>query len=118
MVDEVVISIIEESQPRWLSFLNGRHDFMERVPEEFIGMAMPGGKIAPNLAKKGITGKRTVLSGGWTTIKRPHERRRKPPHGTRRWPALLRVRAHGAAACVRRPGASHPRGTGRGAEGG
>jgi len=68
MVDEVVISVIEESQPRWLSFLNGRHEFMERVPEEFIGMAMPGGKIAPNLAKKGIVGKRTVGPEGTLTV--------------------------------------------------
>ena len=32
MIDEVEISIIEESQPRWLSFLNGEADFAERVP--------------------------------------------------------------------------------------
>jgi hypothetical protein len=28
MVDRVEVSIIEENQPRWLSFLNGEHDWM------------------------------------------------------------------------------------------
>jgi ABC-type transport system substrate-binding protein len=60
LVDEVVVSIIEENQPRWLSFLNGQLDFIERVPEEFIAVAMPGGKVAPNLAKRGIRGLRTI----------------------------------------------------------
>jgi ABC-type transport system substrate-binding protein len=56
LVDRVEIAVIEEAQPRWLSFLNGQFDFLERVPGAFIGMAMPGGQIAPNLAKQGIKG--------------------------------------------------------------
>ncbi|OYV02284.1 MAG: bicyclomycin resistance protein [Burkholderiales bacterium PBB5] len=62
MVDEVRISIIEESQPMWLSFLNGQIDALAtnagRVPPDFLAQAMPGGKIAPNLAKRGIQGLR------------------------------------------------------------
>jgi len=54
MVDRVEVSIIEESQPLWLSFVNRSTDFIERVPEEFIDVAMPGGKLAPNLAKQGV----------------------------------------------------------------
>ncbi|RQO60654.1 bicyclomycin resistance protein [Paucibacter sp. KBW04] len=54
MLDRVEVAIIEENQPRWLSFLNGEHDFMEQLPEDFIGQAMPGGHLAPNLAKKGL----------------------------------------------------------------
>ena len=54
MIDRVEISPIEESQPRWLSFLNGEHDFIERIPPEFVEIALPGGKVAPNLAKQGI----------------------------------------------------------------
>jgi hypothetical protein len=50
------ISIIEEAQPRWLAFLEGRHDYIDRVPNEFIQVAMPGGKVAPNLAKQGVRG--------------------------------------------------------------
>jgi len=56
MIDRVEISIIEEPQPRWLSFLNAQNDFIEIVPEEFIAQAMPGGHVAPNLAKRQIQG--------------------------------------------------------------
>lgn len=54
MVDRVVVDVIVENQPRWLAFLNNEHDFIERVPEEFITQAAPGGKIAPNLARRGM----------------------------------------------------------------
>jgi ABC-type transport system substrate-binding protein len=60
MIDRVEISIIEEEQPRWLSFLKGEADFIERVAFDFINTAMPGGKVAPNLAKRGIRGYRQV----------------------------------------------------------
>ncbi|WP_245478856.1 ABC transporter substrate-binding protein [Rubrivivax rivuli] len=62
LLDRVEISIIEESQPRWLSFLNGEADLLDRVPAEFIDMAMPGGVIAPNLAKRGVRGRRVLTS--------------------------------------------------------
>ncbi|MCE4553723.1 ABC transporter substrate-binding protein [Roseateles cellulosilyticus] len=55
LVDRVVIDIIEEAQPRWLSFLRGEADLIEEVPADFTGLAMPNGKLAPNLAKRGIT---------------------------------------------------------------
>ena len=54
MIDRVEIAIIEESQPRWLSFLNGEADLIEEVPNDFASIAMPNNKLAPNLAKKGI----------------------------------------------------------------
>jgi ABC-type transport system substrate-binding protein len=54
MVDRVVVDVIVENQPRWLAFLNKEHDFIERVPEDFITQAAPGGKLAPNLAKRGM----------------------------------------------------------------
>ena len=54
MVDRVEIYIVEEPQPRWLAFLNGEHDMIERLPAEFANIAVPNGKIAPNLAKRGI----------------------------------------------------------------
>jgi len=53
MVDRVEISIIEESQPRWLSFLDGSFDLMS-VPLEFANQAVPGGHLAPYLARRGI----------------------------------------------------------------
>jgi ABC-type transport system substrate-binding protein len=60
MVDRVEISIIEEEQPRWLSFLQGSHHFIEQMPAAFIDLAMPGGQVAPHLAKQGVRGWRTV----------------------------------------------------------
>ena len=63
MLDRVEVSVIEESQPRWLSFVNGEADYIERVGAQFINLAMPGGKVAPNLAKRGIQGYRQVEPG-------------------------------------------------------
>ncbi len=54
MIDRVEISIIEESQPRWLSFLNGDLDLLMSVPLEFAAQAVPGGRLAPYLAKRGV----------------------------------------------------------------
>ncbi len=66
MIDEVRVSIIPEDQPRWLSFLNGQLDMIAGtygpVPESFITSAMPNGKLAPNLARKGVQSQREVNS--------------------------------------------------------
>ncbi len=55
MVDRVVISIIEEPQPRWLAFLNEEQDVMDQLPTDFALNVIPNNRLAPNLAKKGIT---------------------------------------------------------------
>jgi ABC-type transport system substrate-binding protein len=62
VIDKVVISIIDEPQPRWLAFLNAEHDLMERLPNNFAPVAIPNNKLAPNLQKKGIRMERVVLS--------------------------------------------------------
>jgi len=66
MVDEVEISIIEESQPFWLAFLNAEVDALVTssgsVPPEFTAIAAPNGKLAPNLSRRGVQLKRTVLA--------------------------------------------------------
>ena len=54
MIDRVEVSIIEETQPRWLAFLNGEMDLIFLVPEEFGYQAFPNSKVAPNLARRGI----------------------------------------------------------------
>ena len=59
MVDRVEVSIIEEQQPRWLAFLNGQLDYLN-VPGDYVSQAMPLGRVAPNLAKRGIVGVRTL----------------------------------------------------------
>ena len=55
LVDRVEISIIEEIQPRWLSFLSNDHDFLMYLPNAFSYQAIPNNRVAPNLAKRGIT---------------------------------------------------------------
>jgi ABC-type transport system substrate-binding protein len=54
MIDRVEISIIEEPQPRWLSFLNGEQNFLWLLPNDFVAQAVPNGRLAPMLARKGI----------------------------------------------------------------
>lgn len=54
MLDRVEVSIIEEAQPRWLAFLNAEQDLLEKLPNDFVGQAIPGGQLAPHLAKRGI----------------------------------------------------------------
>jgi ABC-type transport system substrate-binding protein len=54
LIDEVHISIIEEAQPRWLSFLNEEQDVMDQLPAEFAPSVMPNNRIAPHLAKRGV----------------------------------------------------------------
>lgn len=55
MLDRVEISVIEEAQPRWLAFLNGEHDLIDNVPPEFVDLAAPNGRLAPNLERRGVT---------------------------------------------------------------
>ncbi|MDQ3026016.1 MAG: ABC transporter substrate-binding protein [Pseudomonadota bacterium] len=52
-LDRVEVSIIEESQPRWLAFLNDELDWLN-LPYEFKSMALPGEKLAPWLEKRGV----------------------------------------------------------------
>jgi ABC-type transport system substrate-binding protein len=54
MVDRVEIAVIEEPQPRWLSFLAEEQDVVERIPDQFTEQAIPNNKLAPHLAKRGI----------------------------------------------------------------
>src|SRR5712671_355593 len=53
-IDRVEVYIVEESQPRWLAFLNKEHDLITGVPAEFAHLAVPGGRLAPNLQKQRI----------------------------------------------------------------
>ena len=58
LVDRVEISIINETQPQWLAFLNGQLDL--GAPGELLNTAAPSGKLSPGLAKKGIRLQRTI----------------------------------------------------------
>ena len=57
--DGVEISVLEESQARWLSFQSGQIDYL-RVPGEFGNIAMPNNALAPHLAKRGVGVRRYV----------------------------------------------------------
>ncbi|MCA0241891.1 MAG: ABC transporter substrate-binding protein [Proteobacteria bacterium] len=67
MVDRVEIAIIEERQPTWLAFLNGETDWIE-LPDTFTAVALPGGRLAPNLARRGIRAERAVLPSTYYTM--------------------------------------------------
>ncbi|MEO8103875.1 MAG: ABC transporter substrate-binding protein, partial [Betaproteobacteria bacterium] len=54
LVGRIEVYIVEEEQPRWLAFLNNDYDFIRPIPTPFIDTAMPGGKLAPNLVKRGM----------------------------------------------------------------
>jgi ABC-type transport system substrate-binding protein len=54
LIDRIEVAIIEETQPRWLSFLNAQSDFLERLPNEFANVVIPNNKLAPNLVKQGV----------------------------------------------------------------
>ena len=54
IVDKVEISIIDEVQPRWLSFLGNEHDFLMYLPAQFANQVIPNNQLAPHLVKKGI----------------------------------------------------------------
>jgi ABC-type transport system substrate-binding protein len=66
LVDRVELQIVEEAQPRWLSFLNGQADLLE-VPPEFTSLASPNGQLAPNLARQGVQLRRTPVPVSWYT---------------------------------------------------
>jgi ABC-type transport system substrate-binding protein len=59
--DGVEIAVLEEGQTRWLSFFNGQVDWL-RVPAELTSVAVPGGVLAPNLARRGVQLRRYVNS--------------------------------------------------------
>ncbi len=61
MIDRVEVLIVEESQPRWLAFQQGRLDMLP-VPVDFSDLAAPGGRLAPHLARRGIRLARTPLA--------------------------------------------------------
>ena len=61
LVDRIEISVIEESQPRWLAFLDGSLDHLE-LPVDFVPVAVPGGVLAPHLLRRGVRHQRVPQS--------------------------------------------------------
>jgi ABC-type transport system substrate-binding protein len=59
LLDRVEVSIIDEAQPRWLAFNGGALDVLT-LPAEFADIAMPGGTLAPFLARRGVRARREL----------------------------------------------------------
>lgn len=54
LVDKIIVDIIVEAQPKWLSFQKAKADLFE-IPKDFFDSAVVGGKeLAPDLKSKGI----------------------------------------------------------------
>ena len=54
LVDKIIVDIIVESQPKWLSFQKAKADLLE-IPKDNFDTAVLGGKeISPELKSKGI----------------------------------------------------------------
>jgi ABC-type transport system substrate-binding protein len=68
MIDRVEISIIEEQQPRWLSFLQRQQDLAWLLPNEFVNVAIPNNQLAPNLARQGVRMYRMLASDVTLTV--------------------------------------------------
>jgi len=68
LVDRVEVAVIGEQQPRFLSFLNRQQDMLERVANEFVNIAAPNGRIAPNLARQGVQLERTLAADVTMTL--------------------------------------------------
>ncbi len=59
LLDEVQVHIIEEEQPRWLAFSGGELDLLE-MPPGVAPLVLPGGQLAPHLARRGVQAQRSV----------------------------------------------------------
>jgi ABC-type transport system substrate-binding protein len=68
LVDRVEVSIIDEAQPRWLSFLQKAQDLLWLLPNDFVNIALPNNKVAPNLARQGMRAFRMLASDNTQTV--------------------------------------------------
>lgn len=62
LVDRVEIAVIEESQPRWLAFLQGQLDILDPVPTDMMRVAAPNRRLAPFLEKRRVKAMFTPMS--------------------------------------------------------
>ena len=54
LVDKIIVDILVEAQPKWLSFQKAKADLFE-IPKDFFDSAVKGGKeLAPELKSKGV----------------------------------------------------------------
>ncbi len=65
LVGRIEIDVIEEDQPRWLAFLGAQHDYIRPIPEVYANIGLQGGRVAPHLAKRGISQRQDEIA--WIT---------------------------------------------------
>jgi ABC-type transport system substrate-binding protein len=63
-IGRIEVSIIEESNPRFLAFQSRQLDFVY-IPTDFVNRVIDNGKLKPEFAQQGINWTRTVQAG-WT----------------------------------------------------
>ncbi|HAZ13967.1 MAG: hypothetical protein A2X86_17485 [Bdellovibrionales bacterium GWA2_49_15] len=54
LVDKVVVTVLEEDQPRWLNFQKGNLDYIAIPKDNFASALTPSRTLSDDLAKKGI----------------------------------------------------------------
>ncbi|MBI3716665.1 MAG: hypothetical protein HY255_11795 [Betaproteobacteria bacterium] len=67
MVDRVELTYTAEDQPMWLSFVKAELDYLINVPVAFRASGVPGGKLAPNLERRGVQLFSYVYPSVWFT---------------------------------------------------
>ena len=67
MIDRIEVAVITEQQPIWLAFLNRETDLV-LLPDEFTDLALPAGRLAPHLAKRGIQVDRVAMPTTYYTM--------------------------------------------------
>src|SRR5262245_14054865 len=65
MLDRVELNYTVEDQPMWLAFLGRDLDMLNNVPVAFRLMAAPNGRLAPHLARRGVTLQTYVYPAIW-----------------------------------------------------
>ena len=55
LVDNIVVNVIIESQPRWLNFLKGKVDFISIPKDNFDSAVTPDRNLSPEYKDKGIS---------------------------------------------------------------
>ncbi len=59
LLDRIEVTVVGEAQPRWLAFLGDEIDVLA-LPAAFAPLAMPNGRLAPFLARRGVQARRTL----------------------------------------------------------
>jgi ABC-type transport system substrate-binding protein len=62
LLDRIELSVVVEDQPRWLAFESGEIDAVQ-VPGTFAPRVVPGGRLAPYLARQDVKLLRNLMSG-------------------------------------------------------